>query len=219
MSGLHERFLEWLAVDGSGELPRDLALHASLCPDCGRFIVAHDALAAVDVGLADPPPSRLTDSDYVITLARVGRLAAGITGVALLGAVTAFGTSGLPAATIASPAPTVAEAVLGGMASRAETPSASTGASGEPTATPRPTISAASTEGARFTSTAAPVIAGESDSPTPGPVPQPPPPVPTASPTPQPPNPTQTATPSPIVSLPSVTPTSTPTLELPPPLP
>ena len=55
---LHDRFVGWLRVGAQGELARDVALHASVCPACARWIQAHDALAAIDPGRAPLPSSR-----------------------------------------------------------------------------------------------------------------------------------------------------------------
>jgi hypothetical protein len=54
----HARFEAWLLAGGATELPRDVALHASVCPGCGSSIAAFDALAAIDPGRAMLPPSR-----------------------------------------------------------------------------------------------------------------------------------------------------------------
>jgi hypothetical protein len=54
----HARFEAWLLAGGATDLPRDVALHASVCPGCGSSIAAFDALAAIDPGRAMPPPSR-----------------------------------------------------------------------------------------------------------------------------------------------------------------
>ena len=55
MNEPHGRFREWLAAGAEGDPPRDLAVHASVCAECSRWIGALDLLAVVDTGLADMP--------------------------------------------------------------------------------------------------------------------------------------------------------------------
>ncbi len=54
---LHDRFDAWLRSGASGEPPRDAAIHASVCEECLRKVVALDSLAEVDLGAAPVPPS------------------------------------------------------------------------------------------------------------------------------------------------------------------
>ncbi len=56
MTDLHDRFRAWLDDGPSGELPRDLALHASGCPACLQRAAAMDALLSIDAGAAPMPP-------------------------------------------------------------------------------------------------------------------------------------------------------------------
>ena len=51
----HERFREWLAAGAEGDPPRDLAVHASVCPECQQSMAALDRLAAIDPGKAGAP--------------------------------------------------------------------------------------------------------------------------------------------------------------------
>jgi hypothetical protein len=46
----------WLIDGAQGELPRDVLVHASLCPDCRRRIAALDVLGSVDLEQAGFPP-------------------------------------------------------------------------------------------------------------------------------------------------------------------
>ncbi|HEX2193409.1 MAG TPA: hypothetical protein VHK63_00355 [Candidatus Limnocylindria bacterium] len=53
---LHQRFHDWLMGGSSGEPPRDVALHAAFCAECGHAMAAVDLLSLVDTGQAPMPP-------------------------------------------------------------------------------------------------------------------------------------------------------------------
>lgn len=221
---LHDRFSEWLVAGARTALARDVAVHASACPDCLRAASAFDALVLVDAGLA-PEPFRLTSSARPRrgTLVRravvmVGAVGAAATIVAAAYAlslprfgpgVAARGSIGAETAT-ASPN----EGILGGVSS--PTLDATPDASASSTETERPTESP--DQSPTVLSVPSPRPPG-STSPirTPGPsatatatstpLPSVATAAPTASPTPTP-SPTPTATPTPP---PTATPTPTPT--------
>ena len=86
----HSRFLTWLLSGATGDPARDLALHASVCPECIRWVAAHDALTAIDVGRARLPPWRAARPRQRAAI-RVGRLVAVTASLVLLGWGIAFG--------------------------------------------------------------------------------------------------------------------------------
>ncbi|MEO8639235.1 MAG: hypothetical protein ABI458_04880 [Chloroflexota bacterium] len=55
MNDAHQRFRGWLTAGAEGDPPRDAAVHASVCAECGRWMAALDLLAIVDPGLASMP--------------------------------------------------------------------------------------------------------------------------------------------------------------------
>ncbi|MGH2455822.1 MAG: hypothetical protein ACRDHD_06150 [Candidatus Limnocylindria bacterium] len=78
----HGRFGEWLIAGASDEPPRDVALHASVCPECAAQIAAFDQLTVVDTGRAPLPPSpqRSTATSFEIKgTARAVLAVAGVT--------------------------------------------------------------------------------------------------------------------------------------------
>ena len=87
---LHQRFGRWLLAGASGEPPRDLALHASLCAECMRRIAAFDLLTTIDPGRAPLPPSRPW-APARPPLLRLARGAGALTGVALVAVVVGVG--------------------------------------------------------------------------------------------------------------------------------
>jgi hypothetical protein len=117
----HARFEAWLLAGGATDLPRDVALHASVCPGCGSSIAAFDALAAIDPGRAMLPPSRGIRDDargvaWVRVLVPVG-------GVVTAGVLVAVGIAQL------------APGALGGLGSDPTTTQDVLGATGRPGAT------------------------------------------------------------------------------------
>ena len=198
MSEAHGRFQEWLRQGAEGEPPRDLAVHASVCPSCRQSIAALDALTAVDPGLAGMPAS--VAGAMAGGLVRPRRLAGAAAGVMFSAVIVGIGVSQFigsgPQVAVASPTPN--QVVLGG------------------TGTPQPTAEATSTPFGTLTplSTLSPTLAPTPvptplptrvPTPRPSPIPTPistpiPTPVPTPIPTPTPtPEPTPTPTPSPTV--------------------
>lgn len=136
MNDPHGRFGAWLAEGGADEPPRDVALHASACPECMRLASAFDGLLAVDPGAVDAPPAAVRTMGAAPRpavsrmRAAVGAGAAGL----LLGAAVVAG--GLlierrtpPPVAIGTGSP-IPEAVLGGQGGAAVPVE---------TATPRPT--------------------------------------------------------------------------------
>ena len=76
MTDPHGRFFAWLPDRAQGEPPRDLAVHAALCPTCMAWVAAHDALHRIDVGRAPLPPSHPTAIPRPAGLSGAGRVAA-----------------------------------------------------------------------------------------------------------------------------------------------
>ncbi len=68
----HDRFREWLAVGAEGDPPRDLAVHASVCPECQQSMAAFDRLDAIDPGKAAAPRQALAP-DVVAVPAKATR--------------------------------------------------------------------------------------------------------------------------------------------------
>jgi hypothetical protein len=85
----HRRFGEWLLAAGDEDPPRDVAVHASVCPDCQRQIAALDMLTAVDLARAGPPPARAAIIER--RLAPRTRVAVAVGGAAAVAAL-AFGS-------------------------------------------------------------------------------------------------------------------------------
>ena len=85
----HRRFGEWLLTAADDEPPRDLAVHASVCPDCQRQIAALDMLTGIELANAGMPPARAGRTERRIGVA--GRVAVAVSGVA---AVAAIGVGG-----------------------------------------------------------------------------------------------------------------------------
>jgi hypothetical protein len=94
MNDPHARFAAWLAAGAFGEPPRDLALHASVCPECIRSIAAIDLLGEIDPGRAKMPFWDGVDEEPG-GLIRAGRFAAAAAGVMLLAVVIGIGASQL----------------------------------------------------------------------------------------------------------------------------
>ena len=86
----HSRFQAWLLNGPRGDPARDLALHASVCPDCMRWVAAQDALSGIDLGRARMPPWRPA-RPRLSTAGRVARLVAVTATLVLLGWGIAFG--------------------------------------------------------------------------------------------------------------------------------
>jgi hypothetical protein len=82
MSDAHGRFTDWLFAGSEEELPRDLALHASVCADCVRAVAALDLLEEVDLERAGPP-GPLAPKGRVRTLLGAGTRAARLGGAAV----------------------------------------------------------------------------------------------------------------------------------------
>jgi hypothetical protein len=196
MNDLHGLFLAWLDAGGSAALPRDVAVHASVCPVCQHRIAALDALRAIDPGRAALPPSRVADAAATGGMRAAGRFAAAAVGITVVGAILAVGAGRLVADRLAGPAP--AGGVLGIEGSPAVTPTAN------PTAAATTRATATGSPSANARSTLAPAA------PDPTVAPRPVTPRPTARPTPvQTPTPTPTAVRSPSPST-SAAPTDTP---------
>lgn len=196
---LHERFVGWLLAGAEGDPPRDVAIHAALCPECGRWIAAQDALAGIDPGRAPLPPSRALPR--APGWRPVVRLAAATGSLLVIGGVGALGmnqlmaqtgtpqevlaATGTPEATPRAPTGLGGKVTAGAAASQTE-------AASSPTSTtrraPRPTRSASATKVATAhaarsvaptptsasTATATPTpTATPTDTPTPSPTPTP----------------------------------------------
>jgi len=94
----HSRFQTWLLSGPRGDPARDLALHASLCPECMRWVAAHDALTGIDLGRARMPPWRSTRPRLSMGW-RVARLVAVTASLVVLGWGIAFGARQLTSGT------------------------------------------------------------------------------------------------------------------------
>jgi hypothetical protein len=146
----HERFLAWLDDGAAGPLPRDVAIHASVCTVCQQRIAALDALRAVDPGRAPLPPSRLVPVVEPGGLRAAGRFAGAAVAVTVVGTLLAVGAgqlvadrlgqtspggqvldvTGTPGPATAAPSDRVPQPSATGPASPVATPT--------PTAQPRP---------------------------------------------------------------------------------
>ena len=200
MNEPHARFSAWLASGAHGEPARDLALHASVCPECTRAITAIDLLGRIDLGSA-PIPSWDGASEEPGGLLRATRFAAAAAGVMLVAVVVGIGASQL----------IVGARVSGEVAFGSETPAQGLlGGAGTPVASPTPgsSIEAGSPTASPSQGPDPTLFVLPTARPTPRPTPAPtrtprptPTPHPTATPTPMPtPSPTDTPTPSPIPS-------------------
>lgn len=93
MTDPHGRFFAWLPDRAQGEPPRDLAVHAALCPTCMAWVAAHDALHRIDVGRAPLPPSHPTAIPRPAGLSGAGRVAAAAASMLLVGGAVILGAS------------------------------------------------------------------------------------------------------------------------------
>ena len=215
---MHERFRAWLDDGAIGELARDLAIHAAVCPVCAGWVRAQDALAAIDTGLAPLPSSRPATATVPGGLRHARRYAAAAGGLVLTGGLVTFGVTQILSGSVTF-FPQRAQEVLGATGSPASasvemprsapaSPSTLATASGTATPPPLPTPGPALVT-PRATSRITPVA-----HPSPASTPTP---VPTATPTQTPavtPMPTATATATATASAtpsPSPTPTLAPT--------
>jgi hypothetical protein len=135
---LHDAFTRWLIAGQGVSLARDVAVHASACPECLRATAAFDALTLVDAAAAPEPPVVETSPDQragfargaIWTASATAALAIVVTGVmAVNGAFGSPALDDVASSTVAEPGSSVAEGVLGNRSS----PSASAEA-GTPTA-------------------------------------------------------------------------------------
>jgi hypothetical protein len=201
----HRAFEEWLLTAPEEDPPRDLALHALVCPDCQAQIAAIDMLIAIDPARAGMPPVRVVIAGQRYAARRA---AVAVGGVAVLAAIGVGGWQLLGATDIGfGPAgETPTQDVLGNTGQPAPSPSAGASVTTEEaTGTPsqRPSASASPVP------PQSPVIPPPSPLPSVAPpsttapsrTPRPrvasPTPAPTASPTPPPPSPTPEITPTP----------------------
>lgn len=207
---LHELFSEWVStrgIEGAGDPPRDLALHAAGCERCLRSATAIDTLGAIDVGAAPPPPVRVAPADDPWRFLGVARYAVAGVALVLLAGTVAIGSSWLgsvrPTASTTLRS-TPGEGVLAGVPSAIVTPTPSQTPSTSPSTRESPSADASS---APTEVAVAPTIV------IPAPAYQPPPPpppttAPTLAPTATPIPPTATPIPT---STPTVAPTASPT--------
>ena len=228
---LHEGFGAWLTDGARDHLPRDIAVHASACPDCLRVAGAFDALAFVDTGAAAELPMQSVPRRAPRGgLPGVARAVAGIAAVVTIGAAGFVAANGLAPRAAAGPptggAEETPEGVLGGIFDP-ETPAGSPSdgatpgsseteeAEASPSATtPAPTAFAGSSPGPSFGVLPTPPGPSFSGSPSTSPAPSL---RPSSTPAPTPPAtsaPTPVATPVPTpVPTPDPTPTPEPTPE------
>jgi hypothetical protein len=186
----HRRFADWLLAATDDDPPRDLAVHASLCPECQLQIAAFDMLTAIDLARAEMPPSRAHASKG--RLGTPGRVAVAVGGAAAMAAIGVGGWRLAEAGGLtgqASEAPT--QEVLGNTGHPPTTPAVSPSAGA-----PATTAESADSQSPK----ASPRASASS-----GALPLPPPPAATARPT-----TTPTKTPKPSIIAPSPTPLPTP---------
>jgi hypothetical protein len=117
----------WLSGGAQAGLPRDIAVHASVCAECQVRIAAFDMLAAVELDRADFPPQRVA---VPIRPARQGvaMAAGGVVALSTVAAVAAGGWRLLPIGASAGGSEAPTQEVLGN--------------TGQPTASHRSTGSA-----------------------------------------------------------------------------
>jgi hypothetical protein len=206
----HRRFLAWLLDGPRGDPPRDLAVHAALCPVCMDWVSARDALYRIDVGRAPLPPGRSAATRRAAMLRQVGRFVAAtasmliVAGAVILGASQILAgrsgtnpekTGGVLAASGSPELPASSAAATTSPVS----PSASASATPTPTPAPTPalTLSQATTFPIVLATPPPPASIGAgSRTPTSSP-----PPRATAKPSPPPtPPPSPTATPTPVAT-------------------
>ncbi|HEY6608911.1 MAG TPA: hypothetical protein VI277_06935 [Candidatus Limnocylindria bacterium] len=98
----HDSFTVWLAGGAVGELQRDVAIHASACPECLMAAAAFDALGRIDVGAAPEPPIVAVEREPGLRVVRGSLWLAGLAivlAVATTGAMAANGVfEAIPAA-------------------------------------------------------------------------------------------------------------------------
>jgi hypothetical protein len=214
MNDLHQDFDAWIAAGAADEPPaRDVALHASGCWLCLRRAAAFDALAAIDLGAAPPPPLRAPPirsfSGGPLHVARSAGAALAV--MLVVGAGALVGANALqPRVSQVAAAPsttsTPVEGVLGDQGGPSPTarptPTSRTSAEAEasPSATSEPTPSSAAASPNPTIGGRPPPVSSAPATPAPPivtPLPSTPTPAPTPSPTPVP-TPTPTPTPTPI---------------------
>jgi hypothetical protein len=204
MTDSHAQLEAWLVDGATGDPPREIAVHATLCESCTARLGAFDALALIDVAAAGSPPPRAAPSRVRMGVAWA-RLGSAVVGTVVAGIILVFGASQLLGLATPAGGPNATNQVAlaspsaGGDARRSQDPS-----SIEPDAagTPIPGTSATPQAG---------VTPGPLPNPPPGatprpPQPTPPPPPPSIGPTPPPPTPAPPPTPTP-----EPTPTPAPT--------
>ena len=228
MKDLHESFRAWL-VDGARDgLPRDVALHASACPDCLRTVAAFDALSAVDPGIAPlPTPWAARTRWWTRRAVLVGRAAAGMVAGAIIvaaGFVAAGGLLDRPADDLTGSRPTTqGGGVLGNAGGPPSVSATATASASRASESPSPSPTAEPTESLepipqdnppmgggprpistlRPTPTPEPTVAATARPATPRPAtPTPNPVTPAPTPAPTPPQPTPTPNPTESASQP-----------------
>ena len=107
----HERFREWLAAGAEGDPPRDLAVHASVCPECQQSMAALDRLAAIDPGKAGAPRQAFIPA--VVTVPAQASPAKAVAGAAILSRAASLLKAAVLTPLVTRPA-SAPPAVLGG---------------------------------------------------------------------------------------------------------
>ena len=116
----HDRFREWLAAGAEGDPPRDLAVHASVCPDCQQSIAAFDRLAAIDPGKAAAPRKAFIPA--TVTVPAQASLAKAFAGAAVLSKAVGRLNAAVLTAAILSIGVTQLIPVFGGVGAAQATP-------------------------------------------------------------------------------------------------
>jgi len=143
---LHDRFVSWLLAGALGDPPRDAAIHASLCAECGRWIAAYDALRGIDPGRAPLPRSRGVPMPQRYGWRTAGRLAAATGSLVVIGGAATLGVTQLMHA-----GEDPAQGVLAATGTPGATPRPATGVGGEVTAgdTASPSVTATASPNSR----------------------------------------------------------------------
>ena len=144
---LHERFLDWLFAGAKGDPPRDVALHASVCPDCSQWIAAYDALAGIDPGRAPLPPSHPIAEPYSTAWSAV-RVAAAASSVAVVAAAGLFAFGPLRGGGVFGAGTGATQGVLGVTGVPQASPRPPTQIGGQVEGTPHPNPTNVATRGA-----------------------------------------------------------------------
>lgn len=94
MTDLHAQLEDWLVDGATGDPPREIAVHATLCESCTARLGAFDALAGIDVAAAGRPPPLAAPTRLRVGVAWARRATA-VAGTVLAGILVVLGVSQL----------------------------------------------------------------------------------------------------------------------------